>query len=316
MIGYNRLGINGRLGNQMFQYAALRGIAAKHNYQWCIPPLDYNTLPMAEYVLFDGFKMGTVGEHNFGFVPQNCPTIGESSHDFDDNLFENCPDNVNLDGYRQSEKYFKHIEDVIREDFTFKDEILEPCQEFIKDYGDDIIFLHVRRNDSTGRPEFFPIADARWFEEMLEHFPKDTPVLILTDKMDWVKSQKLFEQDRFLLQEHREYSKNLVWNGRGKMEYTLSPWIDLCLMSLCNGGIIPNSTFSWWGAWLQKSKDKKIVYQHPYYGPNFTSPNGKDYNECYIDIKDMHPKSWVRGHLKDEYIDPVHMDSDNEREMQ
>ena len=51
MIGYNRLGINGRLGNQMFQYAALRGIAAKHNYKWCIPPLDYNTLPMAEYVL-------------------------------------------------------------------------------------------------------------------------------------------------------------------------------------------------------------------------------------------------------------------------
>ena len=316
MIGYNRLGINGRLGNQMFQYAALRGIAAKHNYQWCIPPLDYNTLPMAEYVLFDGFKMSTVGEHNFGFIPQNCPTVGESSHDFDVELFENCPDNVNLDGFRQSEKYFEHIEDIIREDFTFKDEILEPCQEFIKEYGDDIIFLHVRRSDSTGRPEFFPIADARWFEEMLEHFPKDTPVLILTDKMDWVKSQKLFEQDRFLLQEHREYSDNLVWNGRGKMEYTLSPWIDLCLMSLCNGGIIPNSTFSWWGAWLQKSENKKIVYQHPYYGPNFTSPDGKDYNECYVDIKDMHPKSWVRGHLKDEYIDPVHMDSDNEREMQ
>ena len=74
-------------------------------------------------------------------------------------------------------------------------------------------------------------------------------------------SQKLFDQDRFLLSEQREYSKNLVWNGRGKMEYTLSPWIDLCLMSLCNGGIVPNTTFGWWGAWLQKSKNKKIVYQ-------------------------------------------------------
>ena len=40
MIGYNRLGINGRLGNQMFEYAALRGIAAKHGYDWCIPPKD------------------------------------------------------------------------------------------------------------------------------------------------------------------------------------------------------------------------------------------------------------------------------------
>lgn len=310
MIGYNRLGINGRLGNQMFQYAALRGIAAKHNYQWCIPPLDHNTLPMAEYVLFDGFKMSTVGEHNFGFVPNTFSTINEHNFDFDEESFENFPDNVNVDGYRQSPKYFNHIEDVIRKDFTFKDEILEPCQEFIKEYGDNIIFLHVRRSDSTGRSEYFPIADARYFEEMLEYFPKDTPVLILTDKMDWVKSQKLFEQDRFLLQEHREYSDNLVWNGRGKMEYTLSPWIDLCLMSLCNGGIVPNSTFSWWGAWLQKSKDKKIVYQHPYFGPNFWAQD-----ECYVHVRDMHPESWVRGLLKEEYIDRVWMDSENEREM-
>ena len=167
------------------------------------------------------------------------PTYDEPSHDFDVNLFDNCPDNINLDGFRQSEKYFKHIEDEIREDFTFKDDIYEPCKEFISQYGDDIIFLHVRRSDSTGRTEYFPIADVGWFEEMLEYFPKDVPVLILTDKLDWVKSQKLFDQDRFLLSEQREYSKNLVWNGRGKMEYTLSPWIDLCLMSLCNGGIVP-----------------------------------------------------------------------------
>ena len=311
MIGYNRLGINGRLGNQMFQYAALRGIAAKHNYDWVIPPLDYRTLPMAEYVLFDGFEMTNVKESNFGFISQDCPTYDEPSHDFDIDLFNNCPDNINLEGFRQSEKYFTHIEDKIREDFTFKDDIYKPCKEFISEYGDDIIFLHVRRSDSTGRTEYFPIADVRWFEEMLEHFPKDVPVLILTDKLDWVNSQKLFKQDRFLLSEHREYSKNLVWNGRGKMEYTLSPWIDLCLMSLCNGGIIPNSSFSWWGAWLQKSKNKKIVYQHPFFGPIFTNKN-----EAYIHIKDMHPESWIRGHLKDEYIDTVWMDSENEREMQ
>ena len=237
MLGYNRLGINGRLGNQMFQYAALRGIASKHNYDWVIPPLDHTTIPMAEYVLFDGFKMTNVKESNFGFIPQDRPTYDEPSHDFDVNLFNNCPDNINLDGFRQSEKYFKHIEDEIREDFTFKEDIYEPCKEFISQYGDDIIFLHVRRSDSTGRTEYFPIADIGWFEEMLEYFPKDVPVLILTDKLDWVKSQKLFDNDRFLLSEDREYSDNLVWNGRGKMEYTLSPWIDLCLMGDVAKGI-------------------------------------------------------------------------------
>ena len=40
MIGYNRLGDNGRFGNQLFQYAALRGVAAKHKYEWCVQPPD------------------------------------------------------------------------------------------------------------------------------------------------------------------------------------------------------------------------------------------------------------------------------------
>ena len=44
MIGYDRLGSNGQLGNQMFQYASLRGIAAYHKYDFCIPPADYNHL--------------------------------------------------------------------------------------------------------------------------------------------------------------------------------------------------------------------------------------------------------------------------------
>ena len=267
MIGYNRLGINGRLGNQMFEYAALRGIAAKHGYDWCIPPKDRETNQMADYNIFDGFKLPHL--KNFGYV--NGPTLNEPNFDFDEETFENCPDNVNIDGFRQSEKYFKHIEDEIREDFEFIDDIYGPCKEFTEQY-DDLIFLHVRRVDATGRPNQFPVASIDWYERILdEHFSKDTPVLILTDKLDWVKEQELFKQDRFLLSEQREYSPNAVWNGRGKLEYSLSPWVDLCLMSLCNGAIVPNTTFGWWGAWLQKSKDKKIVCQFPYFGPDFTN---------------------------------------------
>ena len=55
MIGYNRLGDNGRFGNQLFQYASLRGIAAKHKYDWKVPPPD--TYKQANYGLFDCFKM-------------------------------------------------------------------------------------------------------------------------------------------------------------------------------------------------------------------------------------------------------------------
>ena len=139
-----------------------------------------------------------------------------------------------------------------------------------------------------------------------EHFSKDTPVLILTDKLDWVKEQELFKQDRFLLSEQREYSPNAVWNGRGKLEYSLSPWVDLCLMSLCSGAIVPNTTFGWWGAWLQKSKDKKIVCQFPYFGPDFT-------NRCdsYKYMKDFFPEGWIRGDLNDD-IDTKYTTAENE----
>lgn len=308
MIGYNRLGINGRLANQMFQYASLRGIAAKHKYNWCIPPRNRETHQMAEYNLMDGFKLIHLKEDNIGFVPNEWVTYNEPSHDFDEELFENCPDNINIDGFRQSEKYFKHIEKEIRKDFEFVDDVYEPCKEFISQFDENIIFLHVRRADATGRPHQYPVAGIEWYEKMLkDNFSDDVPVLILTDKLDWVQQQNLFKQDRFFLSEQREYSTKAVWNGRGKMEYSLSPWIDLCLMSLCNGAIIPNSTFGWWGSWLQENKKYSTVYQHPYFGPFFTEKH-----ICYRDLKDFYPSDWIRGHLPNEFIDTKYTTSENE----
>lgn len=308
MIGYNRLGINGRLANQMFQYASLRGIAAKHGYQWCIPPRDTETYHMAEYLLMDGFKLPYLKDENIGYVPPEWKTYDEPSHDFDEELFENCPDNVNIDGYRQSPKYFEHIENEIREDFTFKDDILGPCKEFVDQFNDNVIALHVRRGDSTGRPDQYPVASISWYENTLnEYFPQDVPVIVLTDQLDWVSEQKLFKQERFFISEHREYSKYQIYNGRGKLENSLSPWVDLCLMSLCNGSIFPNSTFGWWGSWLQKNKKYNIAYQFPYFGSFFYEKG-----DCYKELKDFYPKEWVRANLPDELIDREYTSMVNE----
>ena len=317
MIGYNELGTNGRLANQMFQYAALRGLAAKHGYEWRIPPKDRATNKfytgahqdhMVDYNLLDGFKCPHVKKENFGFVPQGWEIKDEPTFDFDSELFETCPDDVNISGFRQSEKYFKHIEDEIREDYTFLDDIYNPCKEMIDGLDETPMFLHVRRADATGRPHQYPVAGIEWYTEMLkEYFPDDIPVLILTDKLDWVQEQELFKGDRFLISEKREYSPNAVWNGRGKLEYTLSPWVDLCLMSLCDGAILPNSTFGWWGAWLQKNQTRNVVCQYPYFGPAFTQ-------ECdsYKDMNDFYPERWIRGHLPEEYIDTKYTPSENE----
>ena len=65
---------------------------------------------------------------------------------FDEDLYNNCPKWVNIDGYLQTEKYFKEIEDVIREDFTFKPQFLRPCRSMIGSF-EDPVSLHIRRTD-------------------------------------------------------------------------------------------------------------------------------------------------------------------------
>ena len=86
MIGYNRLGINGRFGNQLFQYASLRGIAAKHGYDFCIPPDGTRT---ANYGMHDPFKLHHL--KHIDEVPYK--TRWESHFHFDEDLFNNCEDN-------------------------------------------------------------------------------------------------------------------------------------------------------------------------------------------------------------------------------
>jgi len=91
-ISYNRLGSNGRLGNQMFQYAGLRGIAANRGYDWVIPrPDSYGD---SNYGLFDCFEMGSVEEKNFGKL--NAPSIATGQFQFSQDFFDGCPDNTNL----------------------------------------------------------------------------------------------------------------------------------------------------------------------------------------------------------------------------
>ncbi len=280
MIGYNRLGSNGRLGNQMFQYAALRGIAAKRGYDWCIPPENY---PHKDnYGLFETFELTNVKESNIGFV--NGEYIQENDHCFIPEFFEECPDNVSLDGYFQTEKYFSHIAKEIREDYTFRKDYLDPCGEYIASLSSPPIFLHIRQSDNIGREHYHPILPIRFFEEALEKFPEDTPCFVFTDAMEWCKSQKFFKQDRFLFNENNgRYSYKTI-DGTGQMQNTLLPQVDLCLMSLCSGGIIANSSFSWWGAWLQKNRGQIIA------------PNPKKWFGTameHLDTSDLIPDRWI-----------------------
>ena len=97
MISFNRLGNLGRLGNQMFQYAAIKGIAAHHIHKFCIPPKkqfgieDKKVLEDINNTIYDIFELG---EFEQKLLPNSM--VMESTHAFDRNLYANCPDNVDL----------------------------------------------------------------------------------------------------------------------------------------------------------------------------------------------------------------------------
>jgi hypothetical protein len=280
MIGYNRLGSNGRLGNQMFQYAALRGIASKHNYEWVIPPC--NSKYEANYGLFDCFKMESVKEENFGFASPSMPTLMTEGSHFDENFFNNCPDNCNLGDYFQTEKYFKNVESLIRKDFTFVDGYYNSCKEFIDQFDSEVIFLHVRRTDYVNIQHHHSLCTFKYYEEALKEFDDSIPVLIFSDDIDWCSKQELFSSDRFLLSNNNERYSHMHMDADGQLRQSLVPYTDLCLMSLCSHAIIANSSFSWWGAWLISNPNKKIIAPTPWYGPQANN-----------DTKDLIPETWI-----------------------
>ena len=262
----------------MFQYASLRGIANYNQYQWMIPPHDHNHKD--NYGLFDTFEMKHAKPENLGF--NDAMTVTEKTHAFDDSLFY-CTDGVNIDAYLQTEDYFVHITDQIREDFTFKKDYLEPCQEFISSLGTSPIFIHIRQSDNIGREEFHPILPLSYFESALDFWSPDTPCFVFTDDIDWCKRQPLFEQERFIFNDNPERYDYQTIDGTGQMQNTLLPQVDLCLMSLCSGGIIANSSFSWWGAWLQNNRGN-IIAPNPdkWYGSAMT----------HLDTSMMVPARW------------------------
>ena len=275
MLAFNQLGNLGRLGNQMFEYAALRGIAAKHNYEWCIPP--YNAQSIENYSLHYCFKMEDVKENNL--QQRDVGYVQERFFHYDDQLVEKCPDNVSLHGFFQSEKYFKNAEDIIRREYTFHDEHLDPCKEIMEEFKDqEPIMLHVRRGDpNLTDPRGFkwsytqcssqhPPQTLDYYERALTEFDDNQPVFVFSDSVDWVKEQEFFSGDRFLISEPVDkYADG-----------SFTPYADLCLMSLCSHAIIANSSMSWWGAWLQTNPNKKVIAPKNWFGPAYADKDTTD----------------------------------------
>lgn len=257
---FNHLGNHGHLGNQMFQYAFLIGMAAKHNRKYCIP--HENVFGKHYYQelrsnIYDAFDINPAkGISSF-------PTLPEAQFHFDENLFERPPvRDTNFVGFYQSEKWFAHASDLVRKEFTFKSKYMDVAKEMRKHLSGDIISLHIRRTDYINNANHDTIT-MEYYEEALKLVPSDCKVIIFTDEPEWAKAQPLFPDDRFFVSE------------------TNCPYTDMSLMTLCDYHILANSSYSWWGAWLSNSK--KVVCTKTWFGHGLNH-----------DTKDIYCEGWVK----------------------
>ena len=262
-VAFNHLGKLGQLGNQMFQYAAAKGVASKLDVPFMIPNhrqvFDDGIGNRYTILLFDAFKLtsasllGTLRTENY---------VQENGFTFNKDLFKiDKTENCSLYGFFQTEKYFKHIEKQIRKDFTFKDEIKDECDDLIKQFTNPIA-LHIRRGDFIWNNKNHPPLGLDYYESALKLFDSDREVIIFSDDTEWCKDQELFADDRFAVAEGGDQ------------------FYDMCLMSLCDDFIIANSTFSWWGAWL--GNRGKVVAPKQWFGEALDH-----------DTKDLYCKGWT-----------------------
>lgn len=246
-IGY--LGSNGLLGNQMFQYAALRTISKKFGYQYCLPPIENFQSDKRHLNLIDCFKLNNEEHKNVDLYKIKLDTLG-----FDEEIFNKCPDNIDIDGYLQDIKYFENNSDDIKKAFTFKEKyIVSGNNYFYSTFkNENVISLHIRRGDYLNFSHH-PTQPIEYYAKALKFFNTSLKVLIFTDDVEWARIQDIFKSERFF------FSTN---NDTG---------VDLYMQTLCSHHIIANSTFSWWGAWLANSK--MVIKPKIWFGPPL-----QDYN--------------------------------------
>lgn len=286
--------ILGGIGNQMFQYAAGRSLSLVTNQQHLLDLNDFSN-----YRLHNGFELSRVFNagveradistmHRLlgwrarplakrvlrrpGFNWLRCKEFVVEPHFNYWPEFYNLTGDCYLYGYWQSELYFKPFENVIRSDFVFR----EPLNGQNADLASEIhrsqsISLHVRRGDyvsdsktgnvmDTCTPEYYQMA-VNYIVEHVEH-----PVFyIFSDDIAWVKQNLLVK-----------FPCTFVDHNRSSESYR-----DMQLMSLCKHHVIANSSFSWWGAWLNTNPHKLVV------APKSWFRNGTD-------DRDLIPKEWVR----------------------
>jgi len=246
----------GGLGNQLFQIAHAKAQSLRYKVK-CIFRPHSNTFLQGNpvNVYMDNIFRNVVFKNEIPAMVR----IHEQSWAFSQTDIDKTT-SIEFYGYFQSSKNFYGFDKEIKKFFS-------PTKEFIKKIKEkypnlnkkNTTSIHVRRGDYLKFPEIHPTVDITYINEALTKVKKNSFIFIFSDDRDWAL-------------ENLNLPNSILVNNEFDYE-------DLWMMSLCKNNIICNSSFSWWAAFLNKNKNKKVIIPSIWFGPNVDQ-----YNRNYEDI--------------------------------
>lgn len=276
------------LGNQMFQYALYRQLQVMKR------DVKLDTSYYTQYNAHNGYELSRVfnisecyatEEESKRFAAINLNFFSRAfrkliytkkthyvqhilnGFGFDEKVLR--LDNVYLQGYWQSEKYFENAKYQVRKDFEFKMPLDKRNSEIANHIMKTLsVSIHVRRGDYLKSKNLGGICSSNYYQKALERVEKQMRnpyFFIFSDDINWCK-ENIKVLNGFYID----------WN------IGLDSYKDMHLMSLCKHNIIANSSFSWWGAWLNNNPDKLVIAPDRWFGNKKTN------------IRDITPDAWVR----------------------
>ncbi len=285
----------GGVGNQMFQYAAGRSLALKNNCELKLDITHFDTLILPNDLPYRSFDLSIfdldpflcteeeIKKFNYntnsflekGFrkvknVFSKYTTVCEPYFHFYEDFLKNSG-NVYIDGYWQSEKYFKHIEQIIRNDFKIKTTLnAEGLTILEKIKNTNSVCVNIRRQELASNKYSTQFVGLDYLNNAIEAISKkeiNPHFFIFSDELSWVKENIKIDY-QFTIVEESLYGDK---------------YRDcLFLMSSCKHFIIPNSTFGWWAAWLSGIEKKVVI-----------TPN-KWFTDNTKDTRDLIPEEWIK----------------------
>jgi hypothetical protein len=296
----------GGLGNQMFQYAAGKALAERHSVPLALDLSGFRSyalrsfllnrfqVPEAEDALAAEIKAGaSPGARRqslwgprferllakVGFAKRSAAGVSyHEPHFHFDAGFDALGPNTILNGYFQSERYFDAIADHLRDWFSPREPLGDTSAAMADRIGQSRlpVSVHVRRGDylNPGTAEFHGILGEAYYREALGRLAdivgSDAQLFVFSDDADAAAAVLSFiPQDRIV-------------HVYGDPE---RPWEDMALMARCRHHVIANSSFSWWGAWLNRTSDKTVIAPRAWFAPaELINRN----------TQDICPQGWMR----------------------